>query len=80
MQLQKRLSRAYKGKEYPKWIITIPPKLVKLLGWKEGQELEAENKGSELILKKKERSAQQHAVFPENLEAAKKQAKEGNKK
>lgn len=55
MQLQKRLSRAYKGKEYPKWIITIPPKLVKLLGWKEGQELEAENKGSELILKKKVR-------------------------
>jgi bifunctional DNA-binding transcriptional regulator/antitoxin component of YhaV-PrlF toxin-antitoxin module len=53
MQLQKRLSRAYKGKEYPKWIVTIPPKLIKLLGWKEGQELEADAESGKLILNKK---------------------------
>jgi bifunctional DNA-binding transcriptional regulator/antitoxin component of YhaV-PrlF toxin-antitoxin module len=53
MQLQKRLSRAYKGKDYPKWIVTIPPKLIKLLGWKEGQELEANIELGRLILNKK---------------------------
>jgi len=53
MKLQKRLSREYKGKKYTKWIITIPPGIIKMLGWKSGQELEADSKEGKLILSKK---------------------------
>ncbi len=53
MQLQKRLSREYKGKSYMKWIITIPPAIIKALGWKEGQTLEANPESGKLVLKKK---------------------------
>lgn len=53
MELQKRLSRKYKGKAYVKWVITIPPAIIKALGWKEGQEIEAEPASGKLVLKKK---------------------------
>ena len=52
MRLQKRLSREYKGKEYAKWIITIPPEDVERLGWKEGQELNSEITSENLLVKK----------------------------
>ncbi len=39
MQLQKQLSRKVDDKEYTKWVITIPPSDIALLGWKEGQNL-----------------------------------------
>jgi len=52
MKLQRHLAREVGGKEYYKWVITIPPKHVEALGWKEGDELESRvNKGS-LIIKK----------------------------
>lgn len=53
MKLQKQLSRKVKGKEYPKYVITIPPKKVEEIGWKEGTELVAVVKNSQLILSMK---------------------------
>lgn len=40
MKLQKHLSRRYRGKDYPKWLVVIPPKVVEDLGWEEGDEIE----------------------------------------
>lgn len=52
MKLQKQLSRKYEGKEYAKYVIVLKPSLVEQLGWKEGEELEAEVKGDKLVLEK----------------------------
>jgi uncharacterized protein (DUF488 family) len=52
MKLQKQLSRLFKGKEYVKWIITIPPEDIEKLKWQEGEELGSEVDGNRLILKK----------------------------
>jgi len=52
MKLQKRLSRKFKGKEYVKWILTIPPQDIEKTGWKEGQKLKSEVYDSNLIIKK----------------------------
>lgn len=51
MKLQKQLSRKVAKKEYVKWVIIIPPSKIEKLGWKEGEELEAEVKNSKLILR-----------------------------
>ena len=55
MQLQKRLSRKYKDKEYPKYLIVISPKEIERLGWKEGDELEPTIIDNELIIKQKKK-------------------------
>ena len=39
MKLQKVKAREYKGKPIYKYMIVIPPKDIKELGWKEGIEL-----------------------------------------
>jgi len=46
------LSRKVAGKEYPKYVITLPPRQVEELGWKEGEELEAKIKGNSVILRR----------------------------
>ncbi len=51
MRLQRSLSRRYHGKDYAKWIIVIPPKQVRELGWEEGDDLEAVTKGHALIVR-----------------------------
>jgi len=51
MQLQKQLSRKVGNKEYPKWVIAIPPRQIEALGWHEGQSLESEIADSQLIVK-----------------------------
>lgn len=51
MNLQKQLSRKYGDKEYAKWVIVVPPKKIKALGWGEGERLEGEVKGQELIVR-----------------------------
>lgn len=51
MRLQKQLSRKYEGKEYAKYVIVVKPKLVEKLGWKDGQDLEAEIKKGNLVVK-----------------------------
>ena len=52
MRLQRQMSRKYKGKEYPKWMITVPPRQIEELGWTEGEYLESNVADSELIIKK----------------------------
>jgi hypothetical protein len=54
MKLQKQLSRKVAGKEYPKYVMTIPPNCVEELGWKQGIELEATTKGNKLIVQPRE--------------------------
>ena len=53
MHLQKQQSRVYKGKEYPKYLIVIPPKDVDKLGWNEQDELESLIDGNKLIIARK---------------------------
>lgn len=55
MQLQKQVSRKYKGKEYPKYAVVIPPKEIERLGWKDGEELEPEINNNRLIIKPKKK-------------------------
>jgi bifunctional DNA-binding transcriptional regulator/antitoxin component of YhaV-PrlF toxin-antitoxin module len=46
------MSRKYKGKEYPKWMITVPPKQIEELGWGEGDSLKSEVTHQELTIRK----------------------------
>jgi len=52
MKLQKQLSRKVDGKEYPKYVLVIPPKIIKQLNWRTGDKLEIEIKENKLIIKK----------------------------
>lgn len=54
MKLQKQLSRRVGNKEYPKWVITIPPKQIRALGWKEGEFLESEISSQKLVIRKED--------------------------
>jgi len=40
MKLQKQLSRKVGDQRYSKFVITIPPKDIKKLGWKAGDDLD----------------------------------------
>ena len=53
MKLLSQISREYKDTKYEKFWVVIPSKLIKKLGWKKGEELEA-TASNELIIKKKE--------------------------
>ena len=53
MKLQKQLSRKVGTTEYAKFVVTIPPKEIEKLGWKEGQELEIIAKGKKAEIKPK---------------------------
>ncbi len=55
MKLQKQLSRKVDNIEYPKYVVTIPPKQVQEAGWKEGTELEATVEDGKIVLKPKQR-------------------------
>ena len=50
MKLQKQLSRRTKNKEYPKWVVVIPPEKIKEAGLKEGDELKVEAQKGKLSL------------------------------
>lgn len=52
MKLQSQVSRVYEGKEYTKYWVVVPSKLIDKLGWKSGEELEAEVKKKKLIIEK----------------------------
>ena len=54
MKLQKQLSRKVGNKEYPKWVITIPPKQIRTLGWREGEFLESEINSQELVIRRED--------------------------
>lgn len=53
MRLQKQLSKKVGTKEYPKWVVVIPPEKVSEIGWKEGIELDIDIKDGKIILKPK---------------------------
>lgn len=53
MMLQKRLSRKVKGVKYVKWVVTIPPKMIKSLNWKERIPLSAVVESDKLIIEPK---------------------------
>lgn len=52
MRLITQKSRDYNGKAYYKFLIVTPSKILKALGWKGGEELEAEVKNNKLIISK----------------------------
>jgi len=54
MRLQKQLSRKVGNKEYPKWVIIVPPKQIDTLGWKEGEYLESEVNSQELVIRRED--------------------------
>lgn len=53
MRLQKQLSRRVEKKEYAKYVLVLPPKTVKEVGWREGIELTVSVKRTSLVLKPK---------------------------
>ena len=52
MRLQSQVSREYKGTKYEKFWVVIPSRIVKTLGWKGGEELEAEVKDDKLVIER----------------------------
>jgi len=52
MRLIKQHGRKYHETDYYKYIVVIPNKDIKKLGWKGGEELETEVKGNKLIIEK----------------------------
>lgn len=54
LRLQRQLASVIGGKEYGKWVLVVPPKVVEELGWREGETLEALVKGDWLILLREE--------------------------
>jgi len=53
MKVMKEKSREYNGKEYYRYRINIPEKIIEEAGIKEGDELEAEAKKGEIKLRKR---------------------------
>jgi antitoxin component of MazEF toxin-antitoxin module len=54
VKLQKQLSRKVANREYPKYVMTIPPNCIEELGWKQGVELEVTIKDNKLVVQPKE--------------------------
>ena len=52
MRLIQQEHAGYKGKKYYKSWVVIPQKLIEKLGWKKGEDLEAEVKGNKLVIEK----------------------------
>jgi formylmethanofuran dehydrogenase subunit D len=50
LKLQKQLSRKVGEKEYSKYVITISPKQIEKLGWREGQDLAGKIRQGKLII------------------------------
>ncbi|MGI0071399.1 MAG: hypothetical protein ACRECT_04945 [Thermoplasmata archaeon] len=48
MRIHKVINRTYEGTVYYRWVLSVPPKRVRELGWVDGQELEAMVHGSTL--------------------------------
>ncbi|NCN22270.1 AbrB/MazE/SpoVT family DNA-binding domain-containing protein [Candidatus Falkowbacteria bacterium] len=53
MKLQSQVSRVYGKTKYEKTWVVIPQKVLEILKWKKGQELDGEVKDGKLIIKKK---------------------------
>ena len=53
MKIQKRFLRKHKDKDYYKYIVNIPPMILKESGMKYGEEVEVKSEKGKIILKKK---------------------------
>ena len=53
MKLQKRFLRKHKNKDYYKYMVNLPPMMVKEAGFQEGEDLSIEAKDGKIMLKKK---------------------------
>jgi hypothetical protein len=62
VKLQRQLNRRLGDREYAKWVIVLPPKIIRQLGWKEGQEFMFQIDGKTLRLKPSWRSGPGPAV------------------
>jgi antitoxin component of MazEF toxin-antitoxin module len=56
MRLHKVVNRVYQGTTYYRWLIAIPPKHIRELGWAEGQPLEVAVRGSSLWIQPSSRT------------------------
>jgi antitoxin component of MazEF toxin-antitoxin module len=54
VKLQKRFNRKVGNKEYSKWVVVLPNDKVQELGWKEGVELDIDNKKGAITLRPKD--------------------------
>ncbi len=59
MRLHKVVNRVYGGVTYYRWVVTLPPKRVRELGWANGQELEVAVRGSTLWIQPSTRQFQE---------------------
>jgi antitoxin component of MazEF toxin-antitoxin module len=50
MRLHKVVNRVYEGTTYYRWVLSVPPKSVRELGWVDGQELQASVRSSALVV------------------------------
>jgi len=50
MKLHKVVNRVYQGTTYYRWVVSVPPKRIRELGWTSGQELEADVHGATLSI------------------------------
>jgi len=48
MRLRKVVNRVYEGTTYYRWVLSLPPKNVRELGWVDGQELQTVVRGGTL--------------------------------
>jgi len=53
MKIQKRFLRKYKDKDYYKYVVNIPPMILKETGIKYGEEIEIKSNKGKIVLKKK---------------------------
>ena len=54
MKLIKQHGRKYNDTNYYKFIVVIPNKIIEKLGWKGGEELNADLKNKKLIIQKED--------------------------
>lgn len=64
MQLQEQLSRTLGKKKYSRYMIVIPPKTVKELGWKKGDRLDPKIENGGLVIVK---TSGPQAKFPQRF-------------
>ena len=53
MKIQKRFLRKYKDKDYYKYVINLPPMVLKEAGLKYGEELKIKTEKGKIVLEKK---------------------------
>ncbi len=69
MRLRKVVNRVYEGTTYYRWVLSVPPKNVRDLGWVDGQELATVVRGSTLWIEPSVRPRLRSGRSPEDLEA-----------